>query len=301
MGCGASGSRHNINYVEEVTPGVTPATPVFKEFRNTDWNVDLKKTEIVSAEKRSDRNIANVRHGNKETGGDIPVAFAADAFDDALEAVLCGTWTANVLKNGTEYRTFTFENNFTDITQYVRDLNQVFNTFTLTVEPDAEVTGSFGFVGGERAMDQAPIAGATYTGVTTTVPFDSFSATITEGGVLSGVVTSLTVNVDNGAATVPVVGTDLPACISKAECKVTGTISAQFVDEVFMEKFINETESSLVFTLTDGAKTQTHTLGKIKYSGASAPKSGSSDIFINMPFTAYLDPIDSSTYKIERS
>ena len=65
-----------------------------------------------------DKNVD--RHGNRKVGGDIKGELSYGTFDDLLEAVLCGTWTTDVLKAGTTRRSFTFERYFADITQYLR-------------------------------------------------------------------------------------------------------------------------------------------------------------------------------------
>jgi len=301
MGCGASGSRHDIYYVEEVTAGVTPDTPAFKEFRNGTWDVNYDIPEVETAEMRSDGNVANVGTGNEQGSGSISSPFAALAFDDALEALFRSSWVGDVLKNGTTERSFTFESRFLDIAQYVRDQYQVFSSLTLTIDPGAEVTAVWGFNGGARTVAQTIITGATYTPAATNAPFDNFLGTLSEGGVTSAIVTSLTVTIDLGTTVTHEVTNKTPACISTKVFNVTGSATMQFIDEVMMNKYLNGTESSLEFSLVDGTATQTHLLPRIKYNSATTPKNGTDDIFITLGFRALLDPTEAATYKITRS
>lgn len=91
----ANGSRHSMRYVAETVYGQTPATPAFKMIRHTGTNIGLTKNTLQSEELRSDRQIADFRHGTRQVGGEIAVELSYGSFDDALEALLCGTWVPN--------------------------------------------------------------------------------------------------------------------------------------------------------------------------------------------------------------
>jgi hypothetical protein len=89
----ADSSRHNLYYVPEVTYGTTPATPALTKIRHTGCNLGLSKNTVVSDEIRSDRQIADFRHGTKQTGGDVNTELSFDSHADLIEAVMCGTWS----------------------------------------------------------------------------------------------------------------------------------------------------------------------------------------------------------------
>lgn len=90
----ANGSRHSMRYVAEATYGVIPATPIFKPIRHTGTTLGLSKEALQSEEIRSDRQIADFRHGAYQVGGDINMELSFASFDDLLEATLLGTWVA---------------------------------------------------------------------------------------------------------------------------------------------------------------------------------------------------------------
>ena len=71
MGCPANGSRHSMALVAETVAGTTPATPDFTPIRQTGTTLALTKEALQSNELRADRQIADMRHGNKQVGGDI--------------------------------------------------------------------------------------------------------------------------------------------------------------------------------------------------------------------------------------
>ena len=86
----ASGSRQALKYVEEATYGVTPATPEFRHFRHNSNTLNLTKDAFQSEELRSDRQIADFRHGARQAGGDVVSEFSAESHDAMLAAALCG-------------------------------------------------------------------------------------------------------------------------------------------------------------------------------------------------------------------
>jgi len=100
----ANGAQHSIAYIAETTYGTTPSTPSFKPFGNTGTTLGITKDGVESEKLRGDRQVEDFRHGNKSISGDVTAELEYEAFDDILEAVLCGTWNTNVLKAGTTRR-----------------------------------------------------------------------------------------------------------------------------------------------------------------------------------------------------
>ena len=97
----ANGAQHSLHYIAESTYGTTPATPTWTPLPHTGATLALTKDAIESEKLRGDRQIEDFRHGNKSIGGDVSAEMEYGAFDDILEAVMCGTWATNVLKSGT--------------------------------------------------------------------------------------------------------------------------------------------------------------------------------------------------------
>lgn len=311
MGITATGARHSMAYVAEATYGVTPATPAFKEIRHTGATLGLSKGALESQEIRSDRQIAHFRHGNKTVGGDVPFELSYGSFDDFLEATLGGTWTADTpavgtdqLQVGVNRRSFTIERIFANLAvpEYHRYTGCEINSFNLSVAPESIITGTFNVMGQDNVLDTVIVTGATYPAGTTTEPFDSFSGVINEGGSAIGVVTSLDMTLENGLTPLFVVGSDVTEEPSIGKSRVTGTITAFFQDKTLLEKFINETSSSLNFTLLDPAGNQyDFTFPNIIYTGGQPDVSGEGEVTIALPFTALYDATEGSNLTIERT
>lgn len=110
----ASGSRHRLAYVPEVTYGTTPATPPFKLVRNSGTTLGLTKEEVESEEIRSDRQETCNRHGNRSVGGDINAELSYGNFDEFLQAVFCGTWSGGATKTATTISASAADNSISD-------------------------------------------------------------------------------------------------------------------------------------------------------------------------------------------
>lgn len=310
MASPASGSRHSMALVAESTAGSTPATPSFTPIRQTGTTLALTKETLQSNELRADRQITDVRHGNSQVGGDISTELSyGGAFDTMLEAVLCGSWQEDSpeagkdrLAAGVVRRPFTIERHFSDIGQYLRYRGCEFNTWALEVATNAIVTSTFGMVG--QVMDspsQTPISGATYAQDSSAAPFDSFSGEISEGGSNIATVTSLSLSLENGLTPLFAVGSNTAASVSIARSNLTGSIAAFFDSEALYEKFLNESESNLQFTLSSDAGTYTFLLPRLKYTGGQPDVSQEGEVTVSMEFQALRDAAEESQIVILRS
>lgn len=308
----ANGSRHSMRYVAEATYGTTPATPAFKPIRHTGTTLGLSKESLQSEELRDDRQIADFRHGAYQVGGDINIELSYGSFDDLLEAVLLGTWAADGggagidrLKAGVVRRSFTVERYFGDILSadkpYHRFTGVEFNTMSLAINANAMITGSFGVLGQNMSTGTAIIAGATYASPTTTSPLDSFTGTLSEAGTPIAVITEISLSLENSLEARFVVGSKQSIRPSIGRSNVTGQVTAYFENSTLLDKFINETESSIEFELPDGAGNKyTFTLPRIKYTGGQPDVDGEGPITLSMPFQALLDATTGTNIIIDR-
>lgn len=304
------GSRHSLAYVQEVTYGVTPATPVFKALRHTGTTLGMSRDTLISNELRSDRMIPGVRGGSQQVAGDIDFEFSFGSFDDILAAVLCGNWVVDGggtgidrLKAGSVRRSFTLERDFADATdkRYHRFTGVEFDTMSLAVAANSLVTGSFGTIGQAQALAAAIVTGATYPAASTTEVFDSFNGEIRDDGVVIAVVTEVNLELNNGLATRYVVGSRNSLRPSIGRSNLSGTIGAYFETVALLEKFINEENSSIAFDLPDiDGNSYTVVAPKLKYMGGQPDVSGEGPVLLSMPFQAMLDEATDTNFYIDR-
>lgn len=307
----AQGSRRKIRYVAEDVFATIPTTPVLIPLRNNRDSLNLSKDTFESAELRGDRSIRDVRHGNEQVSGDIAFDLAYGDFDDFLEAVMCSSWDTETLVQGTTLHSFTIEKEFADINQFAVYRGCAVNTLSLTLANNAVVTGTLGILG----AGADPVAGTSVQDsegtLTNTEVFDSFSGTISEDETIIGIVTNLEFTIDNGlSANFSILGShDNPEealFLSMDRFNVTGTLTAYFEDASLVNKFINETPSSLEFELEDNAGIGTpnklkFTFPSIKYTGHDLGVGDAGPKTIAMPFQALYDTATSTTLTIEKT
>ena len=289
--------------------GLTPSSsPSFSDMRHTGTTLGLSKESFQSEELHEDRQIRDFRHGVKSVAGDVSLELSYGSFDDFLEAVMCGTWTADVLTAGTTRRSFSVLREFTDLSAgdkpYHLFTGVEVNTLELTIPASGMVTGSFGVIGNGLSVEQdlTALGTPTFGALGTTAPFESFTGTITEGGSGIAVVTEVSLSLTNGLAVRNVVGSDETILPTIGRSNLTGSITAFFENSTLLEKFLDETESAMVITLVDPAgNSYTLELPRIKYNGGQPDVSGEGSITITLPIQALYDVTATSQLKITRA
>jgi len=300
----ANGAQHSLHYIAESTYGTTPATPTWTPLPHTGATLALTKDAIESEKLRGDRQIEDFRHGNKSIGGDVSAEMEYGAFDDILEAVMCGTWTTNVLKSGTTRRSFTLERKFADLDtpEFHRYTGVEFNSMAVSIAPNAMVTSTFSVVGKDLSLATAEVASSTYSADVGNTPFDSFTGSITEGGSSIATVTSLEFTIENGLEPLFSVGADTTNRPSIGKSRVTGTLTTYFDSKSLYEKFINETASEIVCTLTDTAGNDIQIdIPNVKYNSGQPDVSGEGAVTVSMDFVALYSSSDASQLVITRT
>jgi len=132
----ASGSRLAVTYAMEDSWASLPTANSAYVLRVTGVGVNLTKDSFQSQELRSDRQIADLRHGMLAVSGDIPVELSYESFDDIIESAMFEDWTSSeTIVTGTTEKSFTIQKYFSDITQYHIFPGMCSNTWTIDVTP----------------------------------------------------------------------------------------------------------------------------------------------------------------------
>lgn len=296
----AQGSRSGLSFVVESTFGTTPGSPSMVNLPYNTHSLTLGKESLESAEIRSDRLTNIFRHGNRNVAGTIDVDFRADDFDDLLESAFFSTLdSVGVMKIGTTPKHLTIEDRAEDITQYRQFTGATVSSMAMTIEPNAIVTASFDMVGKDMAQAQTPLDAA-ITDSSNNEPFDSFTGTLLEGGGAIATVTSLDFTVDNSVEPTFVVGDATTPQVEFGRASITGNVSIYYEDATLIDKFINETESSLSIALTDGVSGNIYTFlfPRIKYNDAAVPVEDEQSRIITLPFVALRDAVEETNLKL---
>lgn len=299
----SDGARHSLyyssaesTYGEDLT-GAQTYTPI----RHTSCTVGTDKDTFQSQEIRSDRLVEDLRHGAQQCGGEVGVEISYSTFDGLLEMLLGGTWAADTpglgtdqLEVGTTRRSCNLVRIFNDIASGGKPFHvftgAVVSTLSMNISPNAPVTGTFGFICQDHTPKTAMTSTPTYSAPTTTKVFDAFQGSINEGGSSIAIVTALDFNITNNYARKWIVGSDLTLEPTIGRCDCTGTVTAFFEDATLLEKFLNETESSLDITLTDAAGNDLKIyFPRIVYTGGKPDVQGEGEVLISLPFQALND------------
>jgi len=300
----ANGAQHSLHAIAEVTYGTTPTSPTFVPIPHTGTTLAITKDAIESEKLRGDRQVEDLRHGNKSVSGDISAEFEYGAFDSLIEAAFGGTWTANVLKSGTTRRSFTIERKFADLgtPEWHRYTGCEINSMAISAAPNAMVSITFGIVGQNLSIGTTVLSGATYSADVGNPPYDTYTGTITEGGSSIATVTQIDFTLENGIEPLFAISSPLTNRPAIGKSRLTGTLTAYYDSKALYEKFLNETSSSIVLTLTDlDGSDIIFDFGNVKYNTGQPDVSGEGAVTVSMDFIALYDSGDASQVLITRA
>lgn len=300
----AQGSRSSLAYIAETSFGTTPATPTFAYLPFNTHSIDLTKDRVEGNEIQADRMTRVDRHGNKQAGGSIETDLRKADFDELFESAFFSTFSTDVLKVGTTPKYFTMEDEAADISQYRLFTGMAVSNMAVSIAPNQMVTGTFDMVG--KTMTQSGSTGSTGgtpTAASSNQPFDSYSGTISDGGSAISIVTSIDFSLANSLAPTFVVGSDAAQSLEYGRAVVEGTMTVYYEDETLINKFLNETESSIEVSVDDptGANSYTFLFPRVKYNGASVPVQNPQSRLITMPFVALYDETEDTNIKLTRT
>ncbi len=190
-------------------------------------------------------------------------SFESMTVSPSPETLVSGTDTIAIigafLRNGTTEKNYTFVRAHTGLTspanQYFQFVGQVCNTFNLSVQAGAILTGSFDFMGKNATLSSTSALVTASASAATTSVLNAVGniAQVKEAG--SDVATCLVQGIDFSVAN-NVRGlkalANLGACdIGVGKCDVTGTMTAFFKDNSLYDKYLAAEASSLSFKCAD--------------------------------------------------
>lgn len=300
----AQGSRSSLAYIAETAFGTTPATPTFAYLPFNTHSIDLSKDRVEGNEIQSDRMTRVDRHGNKQAGGSVEVDLRKGDFDEFIESAFFSSFSTDVIKVGTTPKYFTIEDAAEDISQYRLFKGMAVGGMSVSIAPNQMVSTTFDLVGKEMTQGSSTgSTGGTPTAATSNQPFDSYSGTISDGGSAVSIVTSIDFSIQNSLAPTFVVGSDAAQSLEYGRAVVEGTMTVYYEDATLINKFLNETESSIEVSVDDPTGTNSYTFlfPRVKYNGASVPVQNPQSRLITMPFVALYDGTEDTNIKLTRT
>lgn len=308
MGLGTS-NRTALRYIAEVTFGTTPATPALKDLRYTGESLAANISTVRSNEIRSDRNVSDLIRTGSEAGGDIDCEMSYGSYDDFIEAVCAGTWTANVVKNGVTAKSFTVQRHFTDAGSGAGIFNQFrgarIDSWDLEVQQGQVITSKWGIKALSMDVTTTQIVGATIVPATTTQVLSSQAnvADVEEDDVNSTeFFRKLSLSIKNNLrpqraiSSIPAIG------IAYGTCDITGALEIYFANEIMLNRYINGTGFKLSFEMVDGATKYLVELPKVKFESGTVVSGGlDQDIMYSGNIRALYDSVTQAQIVITRT
>jgi len=297
-------NRVSLYVLPETTWGTTPAAGNFEELRYTGESLVFNVETASSSQIRSDRNVSDVVRTQASTSGDVQFELSYGSFDTLLEGLMMGSWATDVLKNGTTLKSFSIEKYFEGLNKYHTFKGLRVSSMSLDLGAGDMVTGSFAFLGKGIATGTSSASTGTPTAANSNSIFNAVDnvTVLKEGGsTYSDKVMSLSLNVENNLRANQSVGSLEATRIGFGQFNVSGSMSVYFQNQGVFDKFVNGTDSSIEFTLSDGTNSYNVLIPKVEYTAANVTAGGAnSDVMAEVEFTAKYDATNDCTLKITR-
>jgi hypothetical protein len=297
-------NRVSLYVLPETTWGTTPAAGTFEELRYTGESLVYNVETASSSQIRSDRNVSDVVRTQASTSGDVQFELSYGSFDTLLEGLMMGTWATDVLKNGTTLKSYSIEKYFEGLNKYHTFKGLRVSSMSLDLGAGDMVTGSFAFLGKGIATGTSSASTGTATAANSNSIFNAVDnvTVLKEGGsTYSDKVMSLSLTVENNLRANQSVGSLEATRIGFGQFNVSGSMSVYFQNQGVFDKFVNGTDSSIEFTLSDGTNSYNVLIPKVEYTAANVTAGGAnSDVMAEVEFTAKYDATNDCTLKITR-
>lgn len=305
----AQGSQSATSAMKEVTYGVNPITADGDTtvIPRVSDGTNLTKGQFDDPTINPNRQTTYYRQGNIEVAGDLTVAYSHENFDNLLESLFYGTWTADVLKIGSTISSYTHQIQHSDVNIYRVFSGVIPSTLSMEVNLDGVVETTFGLIGSSMIIDDrtgSPLP----TNVDTTPlaagdkqPVIHLDGVFQEGAV-NQCMTSVSLEIDNGIISNYCLGNDTVKELTSTNVAITGTMSVYFEDAVLLNKFLSGASSSISFTLDDGqGNSHTWLLPNIKYTGSEVTIEDGGNVPQTLDFVALYDTTEGTAVKITRT
>lgn len=292
----ASTSRSRVAYVAESALTVTPATPTFLEIRRTNGNLSTKKTTAVSEEIHLDRNVRAEYQLAQDVEGSYDFELSYGSLDDMLAGAVFGTWSTNVLINGSIEQSFTFEETVAlrgGAFAYNRFVGCEVDTLSLNFAARKGVTGSVKLMGVSEATDTAIISGATYTAPNTNIVEVANSVASLAVASLSPapIVKALTLNIANNIRKREKLGSLYVDSFGTGQFDLTGSLDAYFTSKALYDLVLAHGSGAIALTIGAVAnKKYTISIPVAQFLDGSRILGGKNDdVMVRIPFRGVFD------------
>lgn len=259
----ATARGYRVAFLAEVTQGTTPTTaPTL--LRTTGGGMSVAASSVESEEVQLVE-VPDVIRTNVEGTGTINFEYSYGGIHPLLEGLFASTWTTNVLRVGSTLRTFTIEDQFTDISRFLTARGCIIESISITLQQGSKITGTVTYraLTPPTAFATATVFGAAPNAAPTNPIMSPVGSVqlIQEAGSLNlgpaGIGTlGMTINMTRQGIAMPQVGTTALAGLDQGTFVCTGTLSLYVPvgATAIIDKYLSDTATQLALTL-GGAST----------------------------------------------
>jgi len=230
------------------------------------------------------------------------------AYDSWLEALLGGTWTANVLKTGMTRRSFAIEEYFADLATAENEYHEwdgcEFSSLDIKVANNQLVAADFAGVCRNLTPSTSAIASSTYNVANTNQAFSFKDVSFTADGSPLGIVTAWNLKIDRGLQPRYVANGVYSLRPDSKVVKVNGSVEV-WLDvgaTALITARLAETQKALGLSLVDPAgNTLAISVPALRFTSGSPDVRGDGSIPVMFNFEAYYDSVTSSQLTITRT
>jgi hypothetical protein len=301
-----------LAYVEEATFGTTPSSDL-QVLRITGGQITPSQNTVVSEEIRSDLRAGRPVRTSQMSQGTINTEWSYGTLDDILEGMLMEAWSTNVLVDGTTKKSYTFEDQFTDLDPSLYNIFRGcrISQLSMSLAMDSIVSGSFGVMGATPSLGQSSSAGTGNTAATTTGPWNTVDMVEELSEAASGStpaalakVVGVELNMERNLREKRAIGDLNPFDIGVGRLLVTGSIQQYFEDADLITAWSGFTDRLLRVQFSDEANNELLIeIPKLKLTGdLNVENPGvDSDRLVTANFEAYATASDAALIRFTRT
>jgi len=195
-------------------------------------------------------------NGWKEVTGrsGLALTFANDTLvDEVINSASSLTFStaAGIITVGTDLKTLFIEEQFTDATEFVYIQGAKVDSFNLSMQPEAILTGDFGIQGQKYSGYSGATSSDSVEASNINTAFDSFTGFMDLGGIATCVVSGFDFSLANGLSRDYAL-LEQDACrIGEGRSTTTASLSGFFIDSTVVDLYDNETYFKGVLNFQD--------------------------------------------------
>lgn len=245
--------------------------------------------ELESDEMLPGRHMAESRSGVSSVAGDLEAELTYGTFDMLLEAAFHGTWTVNILKTGSTRRKFAILKHNEDIGRWLIYRGCEVGSVAIDCPLQGKIGITFSMIGTKEEAYVFDGVTESIADPTETVMMTTFEGSLTEGGTGLNHATALNLSLDNGMEAIYRLFSRDAYDVKLGRINVSGSLSAYIEDDRLKAKYLGETKTPLVVTLTDGENSYQVSMTQAKLTSASEEGSGDDPIIQSYDYKAFND------------